>query len=229
MLHFSLLADPVAFRFHIGGVKSRLMDMRSPIRTPEIDYDYYYQDEYYSACKSTEKKVVQPPSNSHVYFTSPLPGATPVKMSPLCELDDDDEAMLAVDMREVMMSSPSPVRPSAAAVSMVAAAVRQDQDQPASPASECPALPDCPATPSTACFEAAFSVIKSARKSPYTTRKLTPYKVSRERSTPLQVETASVAEVSVPVILAMDVEVECAHEVQDLSAEQVTDALYLSK
>lgn len=205
------------------------MDMRSPIRTPEIDYDYYYQDEYYSACKSTEKKVVQPPSNSHVYFTSPLPGATPVKMSPLCELDDDDEAMLAVDMREVMMSSPSPVRPSAPAASIVAAAVRQDQDQPASPASECPALPDCPATPSTACFEAAFSVIKSARKSPYTTRKLTPYKVSRERSTPLQVETASVAEVSVPVILAMDVEVECAHEVQDLSAEQVTDALYLSK
>lgn len=232
MLYFIFVADPVAFRFHIGGVKSRLMELRSPLRTPEIDYDYYYQDDYHSACKSTEKKVVQPPSNTHIYFTSPYPGGTPVKMSPLCELDDDDEAVLAVDMPEVT-ASPSPVRPSSAAVSVAAAAARREQEQVASPASESPAVPDRPATPSTACFREAFSVIKSAKKSPFISRKSTPGKVPAECGTPQQKvtqEAVPVAEaaVSIPEELAMVVEAElgCASEVQEPFVEQVTGHQY---
>jgi hypothetical protein len=236
LIYFPSEADPVAFRFHIGGVKSRLMNLRSPLRTPEIDYDYYYQDDCYSACKSTEKKVAQAPSNSHIYFTSPLPGTTPVKMSPLCELDDDDEAVLVVEMQvPESIASPSPVHPSAAAASMAAAAVRREQEQLASPASPDIAVPDCPTTPSVACFQAAFSVIKSAKKSPFISRKSTPCKVITE-PTPQQEliqDTAAIAEVAVPVpeevAMVVEAEVECAPEVQDLSAvaEQVNDTPYM--
>jgi hypothetical protein len=228
------LADPVAFRFQIGGVKSRLKSLRSPLRTPEIDYGYYYQDDYYSACKSTEKNVVQPPSNSHIYFTSPVPGATPVKMSPLCELDDDDEAVLVVEMQvSEAIASPSPVRPSAAAVSTAAAAVRREQEQLASPATPDVAVPDCPTTPSIACFQAAFSVIKSAKKSPCISRKSTPCKAITESTQWREViqEAASVDEaaVRVPEEVSMVVEVGCVPEVQDLPAvtEQVIDASHI--
>jgi hypothetical protein len=236
LIYFPSEADPVAFRFHIGGVKSRLMNLRSPLRTPEIDYDYYYQDDCYSACKSTEKKVAQAPSNSHIYFTTPLPGTTPVKMSPLCELDDDDEAVLVVEMQvPESIASPSPVHPSAAAASMAAAAVRREQEQLASPASPDIAVPDCPTTPSVACFQAAFSVIKSAKMSPFISRKSTPCKVITE-PTPQQEliqDTAAIAEVAVPVpeevAMVVEAEVECAPEVQDLSvvAEQVNDTPYM--
>ena len=66
--------------------------MRSPCRTPEIDYDFYYQKEYLSTCKSTEKKA--PAANTHTIFSSPCPMTSPIKMSPLCEDIADDNAML---------------------------------------------------------------------------------------------------------------------------------------
>jgi hypothetical protein len=84
-------ADPVAFRHQIGGVRSRLMEMRDPCRTPEIDYEFYNQNEYISACKSTGMKA--PPSNTHIIFSSPCPLTSPIKMSPLCEDSADDKTM----------------------------------------------------------------------------------------------------------------------------------------
>ena len=89
------LADPVAFRHHIGGVRSRLQEMRSPCRTPEIDYDFYYQKEYLSTCKSTEKKA--PAANTHTIFSSPCPMTSPIKMSPLCEDYVDDNVVLVAE------------------------------------------------------------------------------------------------------------------------------------
>lgn len=69
--------------------------MRSPCRTPEIDYDFYYQKEYLSTCKSTEKKA--PASNTHIIFSSPCPMTSPVKMSPLCEENVDDNVVLVAE------------------------------------------------------------------------------------------------------------------------------------
>ena len=69
--------------------------MRSPCRTPEIDYDFYFQKEYLSTCKSTEKKA--PASNTHIIFSSPCPMTSPIKMSPLCEENVDDNVVLIVE------------------------------------------------------------------------------------------------------------------------------------
>jgi hypothetical protein len=68
------------------------MEMRAPCRTPEIDYEFYNQNEYVSACKSTGMKA--PASNTHILFSSPCPLSSPIKMSPLCEDSADDNAML---------------------------------------------------------------------------------------------------------------------------------------
>ena len=181
--YFDISADPVAFRHHIGGVKSRLMELRSPVRTPEIDYDFYYQDEYYSPCKSTEKKPMQSVPNSHIFFASPNPITSPIKMSPLCENgeDGDDDVALAVKTTAIpllLASLPaSPVKV-LEAVEIMDIAVESSVTPgviEVAVETESEGVAVCSTTPSRACFTAAFSVIKSAKKSPYL-NKATPAK-----------------------------------------------------
>ena len=80
------------------------MEMRDPCRTPEIDYEFYNQNEYVSACKSTGMKA--PASNTHIIFSSPCPLTSPIKMSPLCEDSADDNAML-IAVEEHSNAAPS--------------------------------------------------------------------------------------------------------------------------
>ena len=102
---FTLLsraADPVLFRYQIGGVKQRLQEQyeREPFQTPEYEYDFYCHDEAHSMAKSTEKKML-PPSNSHIYFSSPDPVTSPCKMASLCEDADEIEVEGQAEIDEI--------------------------------------------------------------------------------------------------------------------------------
>ena len=167
-----LLADPVAFRDQIGGVKARLQEQyqREAFQTPEYEYDFYYEDEAHSLAKSTVKKI-ELPSNSHIFFSSPTPVTTPCKMASLCENganedENEDNSIINSSVKmtsyEVEMIEIEPMECETDQSSML-----PDVNMLVSDISDGNALPICPTTPSRACFESAFSVLKSVKKSPF--------------------------------------------------------------
>ena len=159
-----MLADPVAFRDQIGGVKARLQEQyeREAFQTPEYEYDFYYEDEAHSLAKSTVKKI-ELPSNSHIFFNSPTPATTPCKMALLCEngADEDEKEENSIIKSSVKMTSYD--------VEMIEIEPMECEtiNLLVSDISEGNALPICPTTPSRACFESAFSALKSVKKSPF--------------------------------------------------------------
>ena len=162
-------ADPTAFRDQIGGVKARLQEQyqREAFQTPEYEYDFYYEDEAHSLAKSTVKKI-EFPSNSHIFFNSPTPATTPCKMASLCEngVDEDENEDNSIVKSSIKMTSldVEVVEMESMKFEINLSSVLSDANTDVS-GSEI--LPICPTTPSRACFESAFTVLKSVKKSPF--------------------------------------------------------------
>ena len=127
---------------------------------------------------------MQSVSNSHIFFASPNPITSPIKMSPLCENgeDEDDDVALAVKTVTaipLIIATPlaSPAK-EVESVEMMVVAVEPSVIPgiiETVAESEIESVAVCPTTPSRANFKAAFSVIKSAKKSPFLS-KATPSK-----------------------------------------------------
>ena len=117
--------------------------------------------------KSTVKKI-EFPSNSHIFFNSPTPATTPCKMASLCEngVDEDENEDNSIVKSSIKMTSLD-----VEVVEMESMKFEIDQSSVLSDAntdvSGSEVLPICPTTPSRACFESAFTVLKSVKKSPF--------------------------------------------------------------
>ena len=117
--------------------------------------------------KSTVKKI-EFPSNSHIFFNSPTPATTPCKMASLCEngVDEDENEDNSIVKSSIKLTSLD-----VEVVEMESMKFEIDQSSVLSDAntdvSGSEVLPICPTTPSRACFESAFTVLKSVKKSPF--------------------------------------------------------------
>lgn len=172
-------------------MKARLQEQykREPFQTPEYEYDFYYEDEAHSMAKSTIKKV-----NSHIFFNSPTPISTPCKMSSLSDKNDDEEDEEEDEKEEQNVNDISLINSSVkiATFDVVEEKIEMQKIEITQPSVidefpevevEVEVTSICPTTPSKVNFQAAFIVIKSAKKSPYITSVLKNKVQSPKKST----------------------------------------------